>query len=125
MTRSHHLAGLAVTAAALALATAGPAAATSRVYECQHPTTTGQEAFHVKNMRPHRACVVVRKLAAWLAEDQSHYAKLYHCDGHTPVLNLHRLFGWHLRISKSDGLRMSRGTKAFSVGGTDFPLNCT
>src|SRR4051794_29434026 len=130
MPRSHHVAGLPA-AAALALATAGPAAATPVFYECQHPTTTGMEAFNVKNMRPHRACVVVRKLAAWLREDYSHYRKLYHCKrpagggAGIAVLNLHRLFGWHLRITKSGDFRMSRGSMAFSVGGTDFPVNCS
>lgn len=123
--------GLAVLLAGLILAmSAGPSAAMPRLYECQHPMTTGEEAFHLRHVDPHTACRVVRKLAAWLSHDHNP-ARLYRCRrpdpnaGGTPVLKMHRFDGWRLRLSPTDGFVVYRGHRSFAVTGTDFPLACS
>jgi hypothetical protein len=116
--------------AALALSLVPAASALPKLYECQHPTTTGQDAYHLVNITPARACVVVRKLAVFVDNGAKGY-KLYRCAGRTasnpgyPALVITRFDGWSLRIESRDGLVMSRGTSSFAVTGTDFPLNCT
>jgi hypothetical protein len=119
----------ATAAAALAIA-AAPAAALPKLYECQHPTVTGQDAYELVNLTPASACVVVRKLAVFVDGGAKGY-KLYRCAGRNasnpghPVLVISRFDGWNLRVESRDGLVMSRGNRSFAVTGTDFPLNCT
>jgi hypothetical protein len=117
-------------ALALALTLAGPAVAMPKLYECQHPTVTGQEAYQLVNIGPASACVVVRKLAVFVDGGAKGY-KLYRCAGRNasnpgyPALVISRFDGWNLRVESRDGLVMSRGESSFAVTGTDFPLNCT
>jgi len=116
--------------AALALALPASSLAEPKLYECQHPTVTGQEAYHLVNISPASACVVVRKLAVFVHNGSQGY-KLYRCAGRTktnpgrPALVITRFDGWNLHIESRDGLVMSRGKRSFAVTGTDFPLNCT
>ncbi len=125
-------AGLLVAAALAAAALSLPASslAEPRLYECQHPTVTGQEAYHLVAVSPARACAAVRELAAFVHGGSQGY-KLYRCAGRTasnpgrPVLVISRLDGWKLHISQRYGLVMSRERSSFAVTGTDFPLNCT
>ncbi|HEY1778474.1 MAG TPA: hypothetical protein VGG41_20120 [Solirubrobacteraceae bacterium] len=118
------------TAVALALALAPAASALPKLYECQHPTTTGQDAYHLVSITPARACVVVRKLAVFVDNGAKGY-KLYRCAGRNatnpghPVLVISRFDGWSLSVQSRDGLVMSRASSSFAVTGTDFPLNCT
>jgi hypothetical protein len=115
-------------AAALALAPA--AGAMAKLYECQHPTVTGREAYHLVAISPAKACVVVRELAVFVDNGAKGY-RLYRCAGRSsnnpghPVLVITRFDGWSLHIESRDGLVMSRGKSSFAVTGTDFPLNCT
>jgi hypothetical protein len=115
-------------AAALALPPA--ASAMPKLYECQHPTVTGQEAYHLVAITPARACVVVRQLAVFVDNGAKGY-KLYRCAGRNSsnpghaVLVITRFDGWSLHIASRDGLVMSRAKSSFAVTGTDFPLNCT
>jgi hypothetical protein len=101
-----------------------------RTYQCQHPTTTGQEAFKLRNVSPKTACNAVRALARYV-ENGARGDKLYRCVGLTanhpgkPVLKIHRLAGWSLRIDHEYEFVMYRAHSSFSVTGTDFPLNCT
>ena len=121
-------AGAAGVAAALTLA--GPAAALPKLYECQHPTITGQDAYQLVDITPAKACVVVRELAVFVDNGAKGY-RLYRCAGRSgsnpghPVLVITHLDGWKLRIESRDGLVMSQGKSSFAVTGTDFPLNCT
>lgn len=111
------------------LAVAQPASA-ARSYECQHPLTTGEEAFNLENVSPRIACVAVRALARYIHNGEK-AGRLYKCVGLTqshpgvPVLKIHRLAGWNLSIRHSYEFVMSRSRSSFTVGGTDFPLNCT
>lgn len=97
-------------AIALMLAVAAAAHADPKLHECQHPTTTGEEAFHLHHVDVHVACKVVRKLGAWLYKDH-HVDRLYHCDrpapdqAGTPVLNLHTFAGWKLEDREVGRLR--------------------
>lgn len=124
------LAGAAIPALALALAFTSPAAALPKLYECQHPTVTGQEAYHLVDITPTSACIVVRELATFVDNGAKGY-KLYRCAGRSknnpghPVLVIGHLDGWKLHIASRDGLVMSHGKSSFAVTGTDFPLNCT
>jgi hypothetical protein len=125
------LPALAATGAMAAALTFAPAAsAMPKLYECQHPTVTGQEAYHLVDITPAKACVVVRQLAVFVDNGAKGY-KLYRCAGRNssnpghPVLVITSLGGWSLRIESRDGLVMSRGKSSFAVTGTDFPLNCT
>lgn len=112
------------------LGTAAAATASTKMFECQHPTTTGEEAYDLQHVSGHTACKVVRKLAEWLYEDH-HVDALYRCkrpNSHstgTPVLKQHSFDGWRLHISPHGSFVMSRGERSFKVIGTDFPLNCT
>jgi hypothetical protein len=114
-----------------AIALSGPTSASAlKTYQCQHPVTTGQEASRLKHVSPAVACKAVRALARFI-KNGSRPAPLYKCVGLTmshpgrPVLKIHRLAGWNLRIDDQFGLTMFRGRSSFSVSGTDFPLNCT
>jgi hypothetical protein len=125
------LATAAATAAlAAALALAPAASAMPKLYECQHPTVTGQEAYHLADITPAKACVVVRELAVFVDNGAKGY-RLYRCAGRNssnpghPVLVIASLDGWSLHVASRDGLVMSRGKSSFAVTGTDFPLNCT
>jgi len=125
------LAALAATVALVAaLALAPAASAMPKLYECQHPTVTGQEAYHLVDITPAKACVVVRKLAVFVDNGAKGY-KLYGCAGRNssnpghPVLVISQFDGWSLHIYKRYGLMMSRGKSSFALTGTDFPLNCT
>jgi hypothetical protein len=133
MRRSLALKSVAGVVAVVALAvglTVGPAAAMPKLHECQHPTTTGEEAYHLRHIGAQSACKAVRKLAAWLQKDHNR-SHLYRCKrphpngAGTPVLKRHAFDGYDLRISKRYGLVMSRGKSSFAVTGTDFPLNCS
>jgi hypothetical protein len=117
--------------AVMAISLGGPQSASAlKTYQCQHPLTTGQEAFHLKNVSPGTACKAVRALARFI-ENGSRSGRLYRCVGLTmshpgrPVLKIHRLAGWNLRIAHQYQFEMFRGVSSFSVSGTDFPLNCT
>lgn len=99
-----------------------------KTYQCQHPVVTGQEAFRLKNVSPATACKAVRALARFIKGGEK---RLYKCVGLTaahpgkPVLKIHRLAGWRLRIAHEYEFVMYRGRSSFSVSGTDFPLNCS
>ena len=104
------------------------AQALPKLTECQHPTVTGEEAFHLKNVTAATACPVVRALAHWEYHPYTHIVKLYTCVGpmkHTPKLVLHSFDGWKLSITRAGDFQMARGSSSFDVIGTDFPLNCT
>jgi hypothetical protein len=122
---------LAVLATALVVGQASAAtgsAADSR--QCQQPLVTGQEAVNIKNVSPQAACRTVRALAR-LIENGSKAGRLYECVGAgrnrpgKPVLKIHRFDGWNLKVVKTYGFRMSRGSASFEVTGQDFPLNCS
>jgi hypothetical protein len=112
--------------AAAAIAAAVPMTASAKLYECQHPTVTGYEAYDLHHIRPATACAAVRALWKWEQRDH-HVSQLYRCTAHPgrPILKRHRFDGYTLRIARSGAFVMSRGRSSFSVTGTDFPLNCT
>jgi hypothetical protein len=121
-------AGLAAAAllAALALAASPAAAAKPKVYECQHPLVTGQEAVNPKGVTPAEACKVVRSLGKFL-EAVPNIRKLYKCTGpgsHTPVLLMHEFEGWKLKLVNYAFIMYKPGA-SFRVTGTDFPVNCS
>jgi hypothetical protein len=99
-----------------------PAAA--RTVECQHPLSTGMEAFNLKDVSPATACRLVIALSKWKTQ-------WYVCTGAgsdsvgTPVIKVHRFDGWTLSVPKRSALLMSRGKGSFQVEGTDFPINCS
>jgi hypothetical protein len=113
----------------LALGT-GTASAFPKLHECQHPMTTGQEAYNLHNISVKAACKEVRKLATYLGKT-ANVRKLYGChrahpnEGGTPFLKQHTFDGYDLHIAKSGAFVMSQGSASFSVTGTDFPLNCS
>ena len=118
--------------AAACLLLAAPASGAEKLHECQHPVVTGQEAYRLHNVSVKRACAFVRKLGRFVGADNGRgYARLYHCvypkpdQGGYPVLNIHHLFNWKLRIRGTYEFVVYRGAASFSVTGTDFPLNCT
>jgi hypothetical protein len=121
--------GVTLVAAAMWLVATQQASAV-KTYQCQHPLTTGEEAFNLKNVSPKTACVAVRALAGFIRRGER-AGRLYKCVGLTeshpgyPVLKIHRFDGWNLHIRHRYEFVMSRGKSAFTVGGTDFPLNCT
>jgi hypothetical protein len=121
-------AGLAAAVLLMMLALAGtPAsAAKPKVYECQHPLVTGQEAVNPKGITPKEACVVVRSLGDFLSKVPN-IRKLYACKGpghHTPVLKMHEFEGWKLKI-QNYAFIMHKPGESFRVTGTDFPVNCS
>ena len=124
------LAAAALAAAALlaflALAGAPASAAKPKVYECQHPLVTGQEAVNPKGVTPQEACKVVRSLGKFL-EKVPNIKKLYKCTGpggHTPVLLMDEFEGWKLKLQNYAFIMYKPGA-SFRVTGTDFPVNCS
>jgi hypothetical protein len=131
---------LALTTAALAAlallclaALAGPpaaAAAKPKVYECQHPLTTGEEAVNPKGISPKAACKVVRALGKFLSKP-ANIEKLYECAGATPrkpgrpVLLMDEFEGWKLKLVNGYNFVMYKPGASFRVTGTDFPINCS
>jgi hypothetical protein len=105
--------------------------ATAKVYQCQKPVRTGVEVGRLHNITPVRACPVALALFAWETRSAAHAEALYGCRRRNgvgyPYLRLHRFRGWRLSlVGKPYGIfTMSRGKSSFSVGGTDFPLNCS
>ncbi len=102
-------------------------AATPKLYECQHPTKTGSEAFNLHNITVATACKEVIKLFRWEYSDGAvHIKQLYGCHGiGRPYLRLHTFDGYNLSFSSTSGFVMSKGASSFGVTGTDFPINCT
>jgi len=124
------LAAAALAAAALlallALTGAPASAAKPKVYECQHPLVTGQEAVNPKGVTPQEACKVVRSLGKFL-EKVPNIKKLYKCTGpggHTPVLLMDEFEGWKLKLQNYAFIMYKPGAH-FRVTGTDFPVNCS
>jgi hypothetical protein len=111
----------------LAVAGAPASAAKPKVYECQHPLVTGQEAVNPKGIAPKAACKVVLSLGKFLGKPGNIEA-LYECKGaggHTPVLLMHEFEGWKLKLTKGGYFLMYKPGASFRVTGTDFPVNCT
>lgn len=125
-------AGLAAAAVlCLLVLSASPAgAAKQKVYECQHPLVTGQEAVNPKGISPKAACVVVRALGKYLSKPKNIEA-LYECRGATPqkpgrpVLLQTEFEGWHLKLVDGYNFYMTKPGKSFKVQGQDFPVNCS
>jgi hypothetical protein len=124
------LAAAALAAAALlmllAFAGAPASAAKPKVYECQHPLVTGQEAVNPKGVTPQEACKVVRSLGQFLSRVPN-IKKLYKCTGpggHTPVLLMDEFEGWKLKLQNYAFIMYKPGA-SFRVTGTDFPVNCS
>ena len=110
----------------LALAGAPASAAKPKVYECQHPLVTGQEAVNPKGVTPKEACKVVLSLGKFL-EKVPNIKKLYKCTGpggHTPVLLMDEFEGWKLKLQNYAFIMYKPGA-SFRVTGTDFPVNCS
>jgi hypothetical protein len=123
-------AAIAAAAISLVLAlSAGSAMAQPAMHQCQHPVTTGEEAYNLHGIDAATACGVVRDLSHWLtnASNQWH---LYRCQmadngwNGRPILKIHRYDGYRLSIVKTYYLEMSRGRSSFAVTGDGFPLNC-
>lgn len=122
------VAGLAATALLILLVLTGSpaAAAKPKVYECQHPLVTGQEAVNPKGVTPKEACKVVRSLGKFLSKP-ANIKKLYACKGaggHTPVLKMDEFEGWKLKL-QNYAFIMTKPGAHFRVTGTDFPVNCS
>ena len=110
----------------LALAGAPASAAKPKVYECQHPLVTGQEAVNPKGIAPKAACKVVLSLGKFLSKPGNIEA-LYECKGaggHTPVLLMNEFEGWKLKLQNYAFVMYKPGA-SFRVTGTDFPVNCS
>jgi hypothetical protein len=112
---------------ALLVLTGGSAAAAKpKVYECQHPLVTGQEAVNPKGVTPKEACKVVLSLGKFLSSVPN-IRKLYVCQGpghHTPVLKMTEFEGWKLKLQNYAFIMFKPGA-SFRVTGTDFPVNCS
>jgi hypothetical protein len=125
-------AALAVVAlfAMLALTGAPASAAKPKVYECQHPLVTGQEAVNPKGIAPKEACKVVLSLGRFLSKSGNIEA-LYECQGATPKmpgrpkLLMTEFEGWKLKLVKGYNFFMTKPGQSFRVTGTDFPVNCS
>lgn len=127
------LAAAALAAAALltliAFAGAPAHAAKPKIYECQHPVVTGEEAVNPKGVSPQEACKVVRALGKYLSKP-ANIRKLYECKGATarrpgvPVLLMHEFEGWKLKLQNYAFIMYKPGA-SFRVTGTDFPVNCS
>jgi hypothetical protein len=113
----------------LALSGSPASAAKPKIYECQHPVVTGQEAVNPKGVSPKEACKVVLALGKFL-EKPANIRKLYECKGATarhpgrPVLLLHEFEGWKLKLQNYAFIMYQPGA-SFRVTGTDFPVNCS
>ena len=131
--RAHLRFALATTAVAgaallmlLAVAAAPASAAKPKVYECQHPLVTGQEAVNPQGIAPKAACKVVLALGRFLSKPGNIEA-LYECKGpggHTPVLLMDEFEGWKLKLQNYAFIMYKPGA-SFRVTGTDFPVNCS
>jgi hypothetical protein len=116
--------------ALLALAGSPAAAAKPKVYECQHPLITGQEAVNPKGISPKAACKIVRELGAFLSTDK-HIEELYECVGETklhpgrPKLLMTEFNGWKLKLVNGYNFFMTKPGQSFRVTGQDFPVNCS
>lgn len=126
--RTAAAAALAAAALLMLLAFTGgsASAAKPKVYECQHPLVTGQEAVNPKGVTPKEACKVVLSLGKFL-EKPGNIRKLYVCQGpggHTPVLKMDEFEGWKLKL-QNYAFIMYRPGASFRVTGTDFPVNCS
>jgi hypothetical protein len=114
----------------LALSGSPAAAAKPKIYECQHPLITGQEAVNPKGISPKAACKVVRELGAFLSTDK-HIEELYECKGATPkrpgkpVLLMDEFNGWKLKLVNGYNFFMTKPGQSFRVTGQDFPVNCS
>ena len=115
--------------AILALTGSPAGAAKPKVYECQHPIVTGQEAVNPKGISPKEACKVVLALGKYL-EKPANIKKLYECKGETakhpgrPVLLMDEFEGWKLKLVNYAFI-MSKPGASFRVTGQDFPVNCS
>jgi len=113
----------------LALSGSSAHAAKPKIYECQHPVTTGQEAVNPKGISPKAACKVVLSLGKFLSTP-SGIEELYECKGATsrhpgrPVLLMHEFEGWKLKLQNYAFIMYKPGA-SFRVTGTDFPVNCS
>jgi hypothetical protein len=96
----------------------------ARTVECQHPLTTGMEAFNLKHASSATACRLVIALSKWNAEWYVSKGASSNSVG-TPVIKIHSFEGWKLTVPARSALRMSRGASSFQVEGTDFPINCS
>jgi hypothetical protein len=125
-------AALAVVAllAMLALTGSPASAAKPKVYQCQHPVVTGQEAVNPKGISPKEACKVVLSLGRFLSEPGNIEA-LYECKGATartpgrPKLLMTEFEGWKLKLVNGYSFFMTKPGQSFRVTGTDFPINCS
>jgi hypothetical protein len=125
-------AALAVVAllAMLLISGAPASAAKPKVYECQHPLVTGQEAVNPKGIAPKEACKVVLSLGKFLSKPGNIEA-LYECQGATPKmpgrpkLLMTEFEGWKLKLVKGYNFFMTKPGQSFRVTGTDFPVNCS
>jgi hypothetical protein len=123
------LAALAL-ACLLAFASSPASAAKPKVYECQHPLVTGQEAVNPKGISPQDACKVVRSLGRFLGKP-GNIEKLYECAGATPkkpgrpVLLMDEFEGWKLKLVNGYNFVMHKPGESFRVTGTDFPIDCS
>lgn len=106
------------------LATAPPP---DRRYECQHPLSTGEEAYDLYRVSPQTACSLVRRLARYKRslEHSGQLKRLYVCRGHQPELRQRRFAGWGISIRHGHVFTFSRGRSHFAVTGTDFPVPCS
>jgi hypothetical protein len=122
------LAGLALLATLMILGSPA-AAANPKVYECQHPLVTGEEAVNPKGIAPKEACKVVLALGKFLSKP-SNIEALYECKGATPkrpgrpVLLMDEFEGWKLKLVGYNFIMYKPG-QSFRVTGTDFPVNCS
>jgi hypothetical protein len=123
----HRLAAAGCAAAAvllLLLCVSHPAAAaTPKLTECQHPTVTGVEVYHLHGIASKAACPVAMALYRWETRG-SNRTKLYGCrQTYHAFLRLKAFQGW--KLSLTPDFTMTRGGASFSVTGTDFPVSCT
>lgn len=124
------LAALAVLGLLALAGSPASAAAKPKVYECQHPVITGQEAVNPKGISPKAACKVVRSLGKFLSKT-ANIEKLYECKGATsrkpgrPVLLMDEFEGWKLKLIKGYNFVMYKPGASFRVTGQDFPVNCS
>lgn len=100
-------------------------------HECQRPAITGVEVYDLKNVKVSTACPVALALSKWEPK-HGNASRLYGCHRTSPTaagypyLKLQVFDGWKLSLTgRYKAFTMSRGTAAFEVTGTDFPLNCS
>ncbi|HEX4010953.1 MAG TPA: hypothetical protein VHX62_13130 [Solirubrobacteraceae bacterium] len=77
------------------------------------------------NMNGGAACVVARKLFAWLEKPHHRISRCTAVNG-KPVLVAHSWEGYRLSISRIETLVLTRKDKSFSVAGfSDAPIGCS